>query len=193
VVSTPMQGATGIEYPGMTAINLAAYDPGATISGVPAPAILESTVAHEVGHQWFYNVVGNDQHGEPWLDEAVDQYVTALYFLDQYGPAGQKSYRDSWLGRWDRVEREPLPIGQPASSYGGKEYGAIVYGRGPLFIEALAQKMGQAAFDQFLRDYYQSHRWGIGTTTSFRQLAEKHCQCDLTALFDAWVTTEEAH
>jgi aminopeptidase N len=187
VVSTPMQGALGIEYPGITGINLAVYDLNATISGLPAPVILESTVAHEVGHQWFYNVVGNDQSNEPWVDESVDQYVTGLYFLDQYDPATQKSYRDSWLSRWDRVTREPIPIGLPAGRYQGKEYSAIVYGRGPLFIEALAQKMGQATFDQFLRDYYQSHKWGIGTAASFKQLAEKHCQCDLNSLFAEWV------
>jgi aminopeptidase N len=188
VVSTPMQGALGIEYPGITGINLTLYDPKATVSGLPAPVMLEATVAHEVGHQWFYNAVGNDQHNEPWLDESVDQYVTGLYFLDQYGQEGFKNYRDSWQGRWDRVKREPIPIGQPAGSYAGKEYSAIVYGRGPLFVDTLAQKLGQATFDQFLRDYYQSHQWSIGTTGSFKQLAEKHCQCDLTALFDEWVT-----
>jgi hypothetical protein len=190
VVSTPMQGASGIEYPGITGINYALYDPTATVSGVPAPVMLESTVAHEVGHQWFYNAVGNDQMNEPWLDEAVGQYVTGWYFLDTYGQQGLESYRSSWLSRWDRVNREPIPIGLPAGSYQGKEYGAIVYGRGPLFIEALAQEMGQATFDQFLRDYYRSHKWGIGTAASFKQLAEKHCQCDLTPLFDEWVNAD---
>ena len=187
VVSTPMQGATGIEYPGITGINYAIYDPKATISGTPAPVMLESTVAHEVGHQWFYNVVGDDQINEPWLDEAVTQYVTGLYFLDMYGQQGMEGYRSSWLSRWDRVNREAISIGLPAGAYQGKEYGAIVYGRGPLFLEALAQKMGQATFDTFLRDYYQSHKWGIGTTASFKQLAEKQCQCDLTSMFDEWV------
>ena len=187
VVSTPMQGAYGIEYPGMTGVNYALYDPAATISGVPAPIMLESTVAHEVGHQWFYNVVGNDQINEPWLDEAVDQYVTGLYLLDIVGQQGMDGFRSSWLSRWDRVDRKPIPIGLPASSYQGREYGAIVYGRGPLFMEALAQKMGQATFDQFLRDYYQAHQWGIGTTASFKQIAEQHCQCDLTPMFAEWV------
>jgi hypothetical protein len=187
VVSTPMQGATGIEYPGITGINLTVYDPTSTVSGIPAPVMLESTVAHEVGHQWFYNAVGNDQANEPWLDEAVTQYVTGLYFLDLYGQQGMDGYRNSWLSRWDRVSREPIPIGLPASSYQGIEYGAIIYGRGPLFIEALAQKMGQTTFDQFLRDDYQAYQWGISTMASFKQLAEKHCQCDLTPLFDEWV------
>jgi aminopeptidase N len=149
--------------------------------------MLESTVAHEVGHQWFYNAVGDDQINGPWLDEAVAQYVTGLYYLDLYGQQRMEGYRNSWLSRWDRVNREPIPIGLPASSYQGKEYGAIVYGRGPLFLEALAQKMGQSTFDQFLRDYCQSHKWGIGTAASFKQFADKHCQCDLTPVFDEWV------
>lgn len=187
IVSTPMQGATGIEYPGMTGINYTAYDPTAKISGLPAPAILESTVAHEVGHQWFYNVVGNDQANQPWMDEAITQYVTGLYFLDRYGQQGMDGYRSSWLSRWERVNREPIPIGLPADSYQGKEYGAIVYGRGPLFIEALAQKMGQVPFSQFLQAYYQTYQWGIGDAASFKLLAEKYCQCDLTPLFNEWV------
>jgi aminopeptidase N len=187
VVSTPMQGATGIEYPGIVGINYTVYDLNATVSGVPAPIMLESTVAHEVGHQWFYNAVGDDQINEPWLDEAVTQYVTGLYFLDMYGAQGMAGYRDTWTARWDRVNRQPIPIGQPAGSYQGREYSAIVYGRGPLFLEVLAQKMGQSTFDKFLRDYYQSFKWGIATTASFKRLAEKDCQCDLTSMFNEWV------
>jgi len=185
VVSTPMT-ASGIEYPGIVGINHNYYDLGGTFSGVPAQVMLESVVAHEAGHQWFYNVVGNDQINEPWVDESLDQYVTGLYFLDTAGKNGYQGYRSSWLSRWDRVGRANIPIGMPAASYKGAEYGAIVYGRGPLFVEALAEKMGQATFDQFLRDYYESHKWGIGTAAAFRQYAEKHCQCDLTVLFEQW-------
>jgi len=191
VVSTPMT-AGGVEYPGLTSVNYLYYNLNSEVFGLPASVVLESVVAHEVGHQWFYNVVGNDQANEPWVDESITQYVTGRYYLDQYGQQGFDSYRDSWESRWDRVKREPMPIGLSAGSYQGQEYGAIVYGRGPLFIEALAQKMGQATFDQFLRDYYQSHQWGIGTAADFKQLADKHCQCDLTSLFNDWVTAPAA-
>jgi aminopeptidase N len=47
--------------------------------------------------------------------------------------------------------------------------------------------MGQEKFDGFLRDYYESHQWGIGTGEAFKQLAERHCQCDLAPLFEEWV------
>jgi hypothetical protein len=186
VVSTPML-ALGIEYPGIVGVTLREYDLNATVSGLPATVALESTVAHEIGHQWFYNVVGNDQIDEPWLDEAVTQYVTGLYYLDQYGEAGARGYRDSWNGRWDRVKRALIPIGLPAANYKPEEYSPIVYGRGPFFIQALAEKMGQAKFDKFLRDYVQSYKWGIGTGAAFKQLAERNCQCDLTPLFNEWV------
>jgi aminopeptidase N len=186
VLSTPMQ-ALGIEYPGAMGIALHLYDPDAEVLGLPSQAILESTVAHEVAHQWFYNAVGNDQVDEPWLDEAVVQYVTGLYFADVYGERAAQGFRDSWYGRWDRVDRADIPIGMPTGSYAGAEYGAIVYGRGPLFIAALAEAMGQEKFDEFLRDYYESHQWGIGTGDAFKQLAERHCQCDLSPLFEEWV------
>ena len=185
VVSTPMQ-ALGMEYPGIVAITLDEYDIDGTVRGVPARIMMEGTVAHEVAHQWFYNVVGNDQVDEPWLDEALAQYLTGLYYVDTYDESAAQSYRTSWYDRWDRVGRATIPIGLPAADYTGKEYGAIVYGRGPIFVEALADKLGPK-FDGFLRDYYTSHKWGIATTTSYKQTAERHCQCDLTPLFEEWV------
>jgi hypothetical protein len=186
VVSTPML-ALGIEYPAMTGITLRAYDPDETISGLPSQVILESTVAHEVAHQWFYNIVGNDQVDEPWMDEALVQYFTGRYYADTYGEEAYQSYRDSWDSRWQRVERAEIPIGLPSAAYSEEAYSPIVYGRGPIFVETLAKEMGQAKFDAFMRDYYQSHKWGIGTADAFRQLAEAHCQCDLAGLFEDWV------
>ncbi|MDY7075458.1 MAG: M1 family aminopeptidase [Chloroflexota bacterium] len=186
VASTPMQ-ALGIEYPGMTGITLNVYDLNADVLGLPAPAMMESVVAHEVGHQWFYNVVGSDQMGEPWVDEAIVQYITGLYYVDAYGKNAAQGYHDSWYYRWNRVERAKIPIGLPAGDYEGSEYGAIVYGRGPIFVQTLAEEMGQETFDEFLRDYYESHKWGIGTGDTFRQIAEQHCQCDLTEIFEVWV------
>jgi len=186
VVNTPMW-ALGMEYPGLVAIGLKLYEPDAEVNGVPVRFMLQPTVAHEVAHQWFYNMVGNDQVDEPWLDEALAQYVTELYLADTGDQNAAQGFRDSWYGRWDRVDRADIPIGMSTGSYEGKEYGAIIYGRGPIFVETLAKKMGQMAFDDFLRDYYASHKWGFGTTDEFKQLAERHCQCDLTPLFKEWV------
>jgi hypothetical protein len=190
VVSTPML-ALGMEYPGIVAITLEVYDLDSEVRGVPSPIMMEGTVGHEVAHQWFYNVVGNDQIDEPWLDEAVVQYVTGLYYLDSYGERGYQGWRGSWLDRWQRVDQAEIPIGLPVAAYEDGAYGAIVYGRGPLFLETLAKEMGQETFDAFLRDYYQSQAWDIGTEEAFQALAEKHCECDLTALFREWVYADD--
>jgi hypothetical protein len=186
VVSTPMQ-ALGIEYPGLTGIALSLYDLGGNARGTPNSVMVESTVAHEVGHQWFYNLVGNDQIDEPWLDESVVQYVTGLYYRDTYGSSAEQSLQQSWDGRWARVERAAIPIGRPAWAYDPKEYSPIIYGRGPYFLVALEERLGTDKFAAFLRDYVQKNEWGIGTGDSFRQLAEQHCGCDLGALFQEWV------
>ena len=177
--------ALGVEYPGIIALTDNIY-------GRTYRRYLESTTAHEVAHQWFYNVVGNDQVDEPWLDEALTQYATLLYFGDQQGAAGEQGFRESLQGRWENSDGEKIPIGLPVAAYseGGEfagAYGAIVYGRGPLFFEALRDEMGQATFDAFLRDYVQENRWGVATTESLRALAEQHCGCDLEALFEEWV------
>jgi hypothetical protein len=186
LASTPMS-ALGIEYPGTMGFNLKMYDPKSEVSGLPGLVVLESVVAHEIAHQWFYNVVGNDQQGDPWLDEAVVQYVTGIYFLDTYGPAAAESYRESWQSRWDRVEGAEIPIGKHAGDYTAEEYSPIVYGRGPYFVMALAKEMGQETFDRFLRNYTQSNKWQVSTPETFRRMAEQECACDLGPLFQEWV------
>jgi dienelactone hydrolase len=181
--------ALGVEYPGVAVVRSALYDPEATLfdGQVQANFLLEGTVAHEVGHQWFYNTVGNDQLDEPWLDESLTQYLTFLYFMDRYGQRGGDGFRQDFVRRWDRVNRADIPIGLPAGDYDSGEYGAIVYGRGPLFFEALGQEMGEESFAAFLMDYYQGNKWGIATGVNLKTLAEAHCNCDLAPVFDEWV------
>ncbi|MEZ4517188.1 MAG: M1 family metallopeptidase [Chloroflexota bacterium] len=92
LVATPTS-ALGVEYPGIIANTERMYDITKTAAnGTPWSIYLESTTAHEVGHQWFYSLVGNDQLNEPWLDEALVQYATYHYYLDRYGPEGGRKF-----------------------------------------------------------------------------------------------------
>jgi hypothetical protein len=177
-VSTPTL-ALGIEYPGMIAITDWII--------TPDHDYLESTVAHEVGHQWFYNLVGNDQLDDPWLDESLTQFVTLQYFSDEYGQGGYQGFRASLESRWENVGNEEIPIGLPVREYGDGAYSGIVYGRGPLFFEALRNQMGAEKFDAFLKEYVKNNAWDISTPEKMKALAEQQCACDLTALFQKWV------
>jgi aminopeptidase N len=61
----------GIEYPGHT---------------MQGPDTIGRTTSHEVGHQWFYALVGNDQARDPWLDEGLATYAEGR-FEDTLGAA----------------------------------------------------------------------------------------------------------
>ena len=107
----------GMEYPGVATIGDFLYDPNETVGGSPSLEALEWVVAHEVAHQWFFNVVGNDQVNEPWLDEAVVQYLVELYYADVYGEEAVQRWRSWMYLRWDRVDRADIPIGMPVGAF----------------------------------------------------------------------------
>jgi hypothetical protein len=69
---TPALGG-GIEYPGHV---------------MQGPNTL-GVVSHEVGHQWFYGLVGNDQGRDPWLDEGLASWAEARFegTLDKFKSA----------------------------------------------------------------------------------------------------------
>ncbi len=186
LVSVPFY-AYGLEFPGIIIIARRLYDLDQNYGGIPAPILLESTTAHEVAHQWFYASVGNDQMLEPWLDEAPTQYATWLYYVDRYGGDAARGFYQSLEERWDRVDRAEIPIGRPVSEYTPKEYGAIVYGRGPLFIQALSEHMGGDVSDGFFREYTKDFEWDIVDSLEFQAAAEAACNCQLDELFEHWV------
>jgi hypothetical protein len=189
LAATPTS-AGGVEYPGVIAINQNLFDPDATWGNMNSQDVVESVVVHEVAHQWFYNMVGNDQGREPWLDEAMAQYMTWQYFQDRYGSAAGENLVESWWSRWHRVDLDPIPIGLPVESYNDQEYGAIVYGRGPLFLMELSKEMGTIKFGRFLKDYFETYSWKIATSQDFQDMAEATCGCELDQLFNEWVYIE---
>jgi hypothetical protein len=177
-VSTPTW-ALGIEYPGMIAIADWIVEPG--------NLYLEATIAHETGHQWFYNLVGNDQLDDPWLDESLTQFATLQYFSDMYGEDGAQGFRAELEGRWAQIENEDKPVGLPVRSYTEAQYSGIIYGRGGLFFEALRGEMGAEVFDAFIRDYVNDNSWGISTTEKLKSQAEQYCACGLSPLVEKWI------
>ena len=62
-----LEDAAGMEYAELITCNAEqAYD---------QPQVL----SHELGHEWFYLVVGNDEFTEPWIDESMACYISNLY------------------------------------------------------------------------------------------------------------------
>jgi aminopeptidase N len=180
-VASTSTSAGGIEYPGMVVIASRLFD------DLSDRAFFEAATVHEVAHQWWYNVVGNDQVNRPWLDEGLAQYSTYLYFRDVYGDPGAKGFEDSLKRRWERVGSVEKPVGLPVGEYQYREYGAIVYGRAALFFLALRDQIGEQKMAELLRRYYSEFAWRIASSEDFQALAESVSGQDLSALFQKWV------
>ncbi len=167
----------GIEYPGLVFI------------GTFGSSWIVEPVVHEVGHQWFYGLIGSDQLEAPWMDEAAASYTEVLYYEAAVGPErGTTLVRDFH----DLVEgfagNAETPIGLPVGQYSSEnEYGLIVYAKGALFFDALRRQLGDEAFFRFLQEYFQAFRYGFAEPADFARTAESVCGCDLDEVFDLWV------
>jgi hypothetical protein len=177
--------STAMEYPGVIAVGLDKYGEDDGSSGVPIEALFVSAIVHETGHQWFYNMVGNDQVNRPWLDESFVMYLTHLYYVDIEG--GAYGY-DSAIGRsWNRVDRAEIPIGMPVTEYLKTEYSPIVYARGLYFMMELEYKLGADVLAAALKEYFQANLWAVVGPDDFKNVAESKCECDLTEIWEDWV------
>jgi aminopeptidase N len=170
----------GVEYPGVILLQGNLYD---------QPQALEITVAHEVGHQWWYSQVGNDVQTEAWLDEALASYSQIVYQEQIYGPEAAERELEGFRQRYrDAVAAgRDAPVSQPNTAFRGN-YVSIVYGKAVLFFQALRKQIGDAAFDRFLHDYYAQHRYGFVTGADLLASAEGACACELDQLYADWIT-----
>jgi hypothetical protein len=170
----------GVSYPGIALIGLDRYDFG--------QQVVEATTVRGIAYQWFGRLVGPNILQEPWLAESVSEYAVLDYYGHTYGEEQALSMAQKWNNRWPKAYN--LSIGLPAGVYTTHEYSGIMYGRGPLFLDILANKMGRDTFTAFLRDYYQTYKWGTATSAGFKQLANHHCKCDLSPLFMEWACNQ---
>lgn len=166
----------GIEYPGLV-----------TIGTLGGSNVIDPTV-HEVGHQWFYGLIGGDQLEEPWLDEGAATYTQVLY----HEQASRRGFATGMLTFFrDQIRDLPnseLPIGLAVDDYSGqRDYAIFVYRKGALFFDALRGELGDDVFFEFLQTYLDRYRYQIASADDFQSTVEEVCDCDLDALFDLWV------
>jgi hypothetical protein len=166
----------GIEYPGLV-----------TVGTLGTRQVIEPTV-HEVGHQWFYGLVGDDQLDEPWLDEAAATYTEVLYFEETQGTGSATGMLSAFRDLLRSHPRPGTPIGLPVEAYASiQDYGLFVYLKGALFFDALRARLGDDLFFEFLRTYFETNRYHTASGEIFQSLAEQTCDCDLGSLFELWV------
>ena len=141
----------GMEYPMLVMIDESLYNNENKF-------LLEYVIAHETAHQWWYSVVGNDEISEPWLDEALTEYSTVLYFEQKYG----KETGDKLIKTMEVQTRnyKTNDIFKATTDYkDSSEYSLSVYTKGAVVFSKIRNEVGDEVFFNTLREYYNTYKF----------------------------------
>jgi aminopeptidase N len=190
VVETPLRGISGVEFPGIVLIRSSYYD-------TPEDPVFPVLIAHEVAHQWWYNLVGNDVFEDPWLDEALTSYTSSLYFEqsgDRSAAAGLISYwQNDYLGALSKGQDDLVTesLAHFENQGGSDLYGDIVYSKGALFFDALRDEIGDEAFFQALQRYFELNKYRIATPDDLLEQFETTASRQLDDLYLEWLYSKQ--
>ncbi len=167
----------------------------------------EMLVVHETGHQWFYNLVGNNQFKEAFLDEGLNSFSVYLYMQDKYGPDAQvlelPRYLDFFLPNFTflraSIERylfllrngmdgrilSPLSsMREPQSVF------AINYSKSQDVLYMLYSLLGRKVFLKSLNEYVKEFIFKNASVEDLRMILEKVSGKDLKDFFKGWLETK---
>jgi hypothetical protein len=158
----------GMEYPNIT-----------VIGSVSSRLELDVTIAHEVGHNWFYGILGSNERDDPFLDEGVNSfyemnYVRAKYPERKVGEA-VIGIDSSWkilglnkMAYWREKEAAYLfaakanidqPIETHSKDFSYFNYGAIVYAKTAVAMDYLKDYMGDESFKKAMQFYFENYKF----------------------------------
>ena len=177
----------GMEYPGLVMIS----------SLISSGDDYYNVIVHETAHQWWYGVVGNDEFRYPWLDEALTDYCTVLFYdyndgyrldhktmidIDRKNYALFKTVYEDVLGSLDTSMRA-------VDKYDTEpEYTYCTYVKGVLMYESLYTLIGEKKFVKALKTYYKENTFANVEPADLVKAFSEASKMDLNDFFDSWIT-----
>ncbi len=171
----------GMEYPQLATVS-------ATIQSY------HEAIAHEIAHQWFYALVGNDQIDEPFLDEGLAEFLMLYYIDKDMGvPLNENvaKYRKNfavysnvltnYLGNFDTSMRS---IEQFENE---QDYVCCTYVKGALMFNALFENLGEDLFFRCLKNYFDNFKLEIATLDDMIACFERTSNRELENFFRSFV------
>jgi hypothetical protein len=160
---------------------------GAAFDGMEYPNYLltsayQGAVAHEVAHQWWYGLVGDDQYRHPWLDEAFAEY-TAEQFQGGTSPA----HSCDFLAADERMDQTM----ETYTRSGDYMYHDAIYHEGTCLLFDLEHTIGRDAMNHFLRTLVQKYEYGVVRPDDVRAAAQASTSVDLSGFWARWRNTGE--
>lgn len=180
VISAPLP--VGLGFPNLTYI-------GRRV--LPLPFIRGRSLAHEVLHNWWGNGVAIDHAGGNWA-EGLTTYMADYALAADRGAAPAREMRLGWLRDYAALpaERDDAVTGFTSKRHDASQ--VIGYNKVAFIFHMLRQEVGEAAFAEALRLFWQRERFRVAGWAEIREAFEDASGADLSVFFAQWLNRSGA-
>ncbi len=149
----------------------------------------EHLIVHEVGHQWFYNVIGNDVQRDAFVDEGLANYTELLYDQARNRATDAAGTIRYWKDDLDALRDNGNDgiVDQSIDVMSDDQYSTLSYSKAALYIDGVRLQIGEAAFATALKSYFTASKYRNVDGTAFRSAAQTACNCNLVSLYTQWI------
>ncbi|REE81767.1 aminopeptidase N [Lutibacter oceani] len=146
----------------------------------------EGTIAHELFHHWFGDLVTTESWANLTVNESFATYSVYLWYEYKYGKDKAAAHMYEDIQTYLESESEDKILVR--FNYHDKEdmFDTVSYHKGNAILHMLRDVLGDAAFFQGLQKYLNDHKFGTAEAHELRLALEKVSGKDLNWFFNQW-------
>ena len=167
----------GMEYPSIT-----------LISTQEGGKELDETIAHELGHNWFYGSLATNERDHAWMDEGINTFYQNNYTKGRYSPSSEVQIELSIVKNLENIHKNQ-PIDLTSDSFTVNNYGLFVYEKTADWMEHLKQQLGSDLFEKSMKNYYSKWQFKHPYPADFKQSIEETSNKNIDGLYSQLFTT----